>query len=595
MTKCLVIYGCFGRGFGLGAIGESIIEPMEALGYDVYLNDDLNGCGPILSKHQWELYQKYMRVKDNVDMSSWAHIMCYGLDRFEAAKGENKYWWQFIESTHVPSVNVERINKNKNLITNSTWAKNIDADSGVTIPIHIIPPSIDATKFPYKDRDVKEPFTFLHIGDSNGRKNHHQLIQGYVQAFPDDGKTKLILKAQNYGGDDSMYKDDAYVKCYRHRKDIEFIFPTYIMSHEEILALYHRADCYINIAHGEGLGLPDMEAMATGLPVIGSNWDARSVFLDDSVGWMINISNMSDAYTYQGDGHDYGKWADYNHDNYISILRYASKHPQEAKYKGKMGAERIRTKFTPKATAGALDKIISETHGKTVKNLKEIEMHNLKWYIPSDDFSYVVLWGHEENMIQWVMNKFPHGKQLVDIGANVGLYSIRLARNFKEVVAVEPHPVNIYILKKNMEANNISNMRIIETAVTKNLEMMFFNQMVPNSLASFAKVDKTPDPDAVAPSFPVLGAPLDDYCLSPDFIKMDIEGGEFEAIYGMLDTIARCKPVMLIEVHQIHDGRSMGRFNDIMASIGYKCTDILHVGGAPTHEFFNCVYEWVGQ
>jgi len=206
--------------------------------------------------------------------------------------------------------------------------------------------------------------------------------------------------------------------------------------------------------------------------------------------------------------------------------------------------------------------------------MAQVTKDGIIWYVPEGKFQYLPLGGHEERLILWARDRFPHGKQFLDIGANVGLYAIRLAKNFEQIITVEPHPVNNYILRKNIELNNLNNVSMLEVAAWRRADILYFNQMTSDSLAADATVKENSDKNAVVPPFPVLAVPLDDYNFSPDFIKMDIEGGEFEAIYGLIETIKRSKPIMLIEVHQPPTGRTIAEFNDIMISIGYKCTAV---------------------
>jgi len=212
------------------------------------------------------------------------------------------------------------------------------------------------------------------------------------------------------------------------------------------------------------------------------------------------------------------------------------------------------------------------------------------WYVPDDRFKYLPCKDWEEREISWVKERFPAGQLFIDIGANVGLYAMWLAGNFKKIVTVEPHPVNNYIIRKNIELNGFTNISMLEVAAWSRPEMLYFNQMHPNDLASGAIVSGAPNEKAVVAPFLVLGVPLDDYDLNPDFIKMDIEGGEFEAIYGLVETMERTKPVMLIEIHQFTDGRTVGRFKDIMSGFGYDCTVATTKDGC-----FNYVFEHRGK
>lgn len=58
------------------------------------------------------------------------------------------------------------------------------------------------------------------------------------------------------------------------------------------------------------------------------------------------------------------------------------------------------------------------------------------------------------------------GVVYIDIGANVGQYVVPLAKNFAYVVAVEPNPVAVDILKKNLARNRLTNVTVVRAAVS---------------------------------------------------------------------------------------------------------------------------------
>jgi FkbM family methyltransferase len=57
------------------------------------------------------------------------------------------------------------------------------------------------------------------------------------------------------------------------------------------------------------------------------------------------------------------------------------------------------------------------------------------------------------------------GRLFVDLGANIGQYTLALSRRFELVVAVEPNPAALAILKRNLDLNGIENVRIQPVAV----------------------------------------------------------------------------------------------------------------------------------
>ena len=52
--------------------------------------------------------------------------------------------------------------------------------------------------------------------------------------------------------------------------------------------LYAGADAFVLASRGEGWGRPWMEAMAMGLPTIGSRWSGTTMFMDDANSWLVD-------------------------------------------------------------------------------------------------------------------------------------------------------------------------------------------------------------------------------------------------------------------------------------------------------------------
>lgn len=57
------------------------------------------------------------------------------------------------------------------------------------------------------------------------------------------------------------------------------------------------------------------------------------------------------------------------------------------------------------------------------------------------------------------------GATFLDIGANTGQYAVPMARQFREVIAVEPNPVATRVLVRNLERNHITNVTVLPVAV----------------------------------------------------------------------------------------------------------------------------------
>ena len=133
---------------------------------------------------------------------------------------------------------------------------------------------------------------FLILGQMSGdwetdRKNTTQAIALFCDTFKDRPDIGLIVKT-NVGGNSSV---DRHISKLRLQATLKSIrqgpFPKVYFLHgylkdEEVSSLYHhpKVKGLISLTHGEGFGLPLLEAAACGLPVCATNWSAHTEFLN---------------------------------------------------------------------------------------------------------------------------------------------------------------------------------------------------------------------------------------------------------------------------------------------------------------------------
>ena len=140
---------------------------------------------------------------------------------------------------------------------------------------------------------------------------------------------------------------------------------------------------------------------------------------------------------------------------------------------------------------------------------------------------------------------------LLDCGANYGFYSFYTgslsAKN--QIIAFEASTNTSKEFKANLALNDFKNIKIENLVVTNNEnEFLSFNEsekdwessLIDNSFISTGSLKiKTTKIDYI-----LKNQNLDQYCL---FIKLDIEGNEFDAIKGGLETIQKYSPLIIIE------------------------------------------------
>jgi FkbM family methyltransferase len=145
------------------------------------------------------------------------------------------------------------------------------------------------------------------------------------------------------------------------------------------------------------------------------------------------------------------------------------------------------------------------------------------------------------------------GDVVYDVGANAGFYSLLASVVVGEkghAYAFEPLPGNVLDLRKHMELNRISNCTVMEAAVSLSDGERLFDTSVDRYTAHLS----------ASGSIHVRTVALDTLAIRneirpPDFMKIDIEGAEYDCLQGCIEIIHTFRPVIYLAAHgqDIHD------------------------------------------
>jgi FkbM family methyltransferase len=169
------------------------------------------------------------------------------------------------------------------------------------------------------------------------------------------------------------------------------------------------------------------------------------------------------------------------------------------------------------------------------------------------------------------------GYHVFDIGANIGWYSLRLAKACPDikVFAFEPIEKTYRFLRRNIELNRLDNIEIFNFGFWKSEDALLFH-FYPQLTGAASIADILEQDGLVTVSCPVKK--LDDFCrekdLTVDFIKCDVEGAELFVYQGGLETIKRQRPIIFSEMLRKWAAKFNYHPNDIIALLrpaGYQC------------------------
>ncbi len=170
------------------------------------------------------------------------------------------------------------------------------------------------------------------------------------------------------------------------------------------------------------------------------------------------------------------------------------------------------------------------------------------------------------------------GAVAIDCGANIGVHTIEWAKamtGWGSVLAIEAQERIYYALAGNIAINNCFNAVAVHAAVSSEPGVMRIptpDYTVPSTFGSLElrRRDNTEfigQPVSYSENMAdIRQLALDEYNLPRvDFIKLDVEGMELEALAGADKTIARCHPVLLIEKMKT----DAGQISQWLAARGY--------------------------
>lgn len=177
----------------------------------------------------------------------------------------------------------------------------------------------------------------------------------------------------------------------------------------------------------------------------------------------------------------------------------------------------------------------------------------------------------EEEATNLLRQHTPRGGTFIDVGANLGYYSIAAARwvgDTGRVFAFEPIPRTRQILEQNIALNQCTNIEVLPFACSSKIGRA---RMVTGKDSGWSRLAQHSEGDTEVELI-TLDRFVEDHGLtSVDVLKVDVEGLDFEVIRGALQTIDRFRPVVLAEVEHTHNyGTSIAEIDQFFKAKRYS-------------------------
>ena len=182
--------------------------------------------------------------------------------------------------------------------------------------------------------------------------------------------------------------------------------------------------------------------------------------------------------------------------------------------------------------------------------------------IVSENTQWAPIIGRWEPAMQKIIaNTVNEGNIFYDLGANFGLHGLLSAKYLGAngyIYNFDPLPSNLEEIKVNYALNGVENYTNIQKAVSNKNGNTEFNVAHHNGQGSLGI--KREGSGKIVVETTTLDSFISDSNPLPDFIKMDIEGAEGDALEGFVQHIEKSFPVMIIELHSPEADKKVGQF-----------------------------------
>jgi glycosyltransferase involved in cell wall biosynthesis len=265
------------------------------------------------------------------------------------------------ETFQPPSIWIPMLNENDVIICPSKFNVKIFEHAGIKKPIFHIPHCIDTSLFnPEVAPSYKaSQFTFLFLGTWRRRKGWPQLIEAWLKEFDIHDNVRLVIKTDRLTqarNDIEQLKNNLDLS---KKETAPILIETKVLNELELPRFMKNADCLISPTLGEGFGIPGLQCMALGVPVIITNFSGCQDYANEETATLLEPSgyilyNELDQVSQFANK----KWAHITSGMVAKSMRDVLSNYEQARTKAAVAASRIPLEYSYAVIAKKFDNML---------------------------------------------------------------------------------------------------------------------------------------------------------------------------------------------------------------------------------------------
>ncbi len=266
---------CFGNHSGYAQAAQDLIFALNRTGeYDIRVEFLYKRNIPRegMSKERSEIIRS-MVEKDKTHQ----HIQIYNCipsTQKHVRKTSQNIGFATFETFQPPNTGymnwISLLNKNDAIIVPSNFDYKIFAHEKIEKPLFYIPHCFDDNHFNLGTDPLNkyDKFSFLFFGSWRIRKGYEVLIEAWLKEFSVNDNVQLVIKTDKGSRAKSYINKIKKEIGFEKKETAPILFENSIFDEINLARFMKSFDCLISPTMGEGFGLPGLQCMALGTPVI---------------------------------------------------------------------------------------------------------------------------------------------------------------------------------------------------------------------------------------------------------------------------------------------------------------------------------------